>query len=75
MVVDNLKLVIVLALTEEDYLAKIPWSVSNVLLRVGGHLKLHCPEGASWSKHGLPLTPGEKYNIEDNSLIIKNTGI
>ena len=62
------------ALTEEDYLAKIPWSVSNVLLRVGGHLKLECREGAYWTKHGFRLNPGDKYKMEDHSLIIQDTG-
>ncbi len=62
-------------LTDEDYLSKVPSSISNVLLRVGGELKLHCPEGASWTKHGVYIENDDKYRIDDHSLVIQNTGL
>jgi len=54
---------------------EVPQSTSVVVLRVGARLQLRCTARVlSWSKDGVNLRDGFKYNIVDNLLTVRHTG-
>lgn len=67
-------------MTDEDYYESIATSLSHVLLRVGGELKLQCTDEdvtltpPTWSKHSRQIFGGIKYSFDNYDLTIKDTG-
>jgi len=54
---------------------EVAQSTSVVVLRVGARLRLRCTEHVlSWSKDGVGLRDGFKYNIQQNLLTVRHTG-
>ena len=51
----------------------MPFSVSEVLLRVGEPLELHCADAFYWVKDDHTLEHGQKYVIRKNKLLIQHT--